>query len=366
MANSIKDMVIRGAPAIGIAAAYGIALGVAELQDARSWDSRAVLDDEIQGHRRRHHLDPPDGGQPLLGGRAHGEGLPENIMAIIRACAGNCSPPPKPWTGRTSRSTAAIGRNGQELLQSGDTVLTHCNAGALATAGYGTALGVVRAAVEAGKKIKVIADETRPYLQGARLTVWELQQDGIPVTLITDNMAGQVMKKGMVQAVIVGADRIAANGDTANKIGTYSLAVLAKYHGIPFYVAAPLSTIDLADRRRRQHPHRGAGPGGSDEFPRPDDGAAGNRCLQPGLRRHAGRADHGHHHRGKSPLSRLRPGHRRPERAQAKIAFSSSRRRAIRTPRTQAAVHSPQPTQACSPWPAGISSRARRISGKLP
>ena len=138
-----------------------------------------------------------------------------------------------------------IGQNGQELLKSGDTVLTHCNAGALATAGYGTALGVVRAAKEAGKSIKVIAGETRPYLQGARLTVWELQQEHIPVTLITDNMAGLVLKKGMVQAVIVGADRIAANGDTANKIGTYSLAILAKYHGIPFYVAAPLSTIDI-------------------------------------------------------------------------------------------------------------------------
>jgi methylthioribose-1-phosphate isomerase len=138
-----------------------------------------------------------------------------------------------------------IGQNGQELLKTGDTVLTHCNAGALATAGYGTALGVVRAAIENGKKIKVIAGETRPYLQGARLTVWELQQESIPVTLITDNMAGLVLKKDMVQAVIVGADRIAANGDTANKIGTYSLAILAKYHGIPFYVAAPLSTIDI-------------------------------------------------------------------------------------------------------------------------
>ena len=139
-------------------------------------------------------------------------------------------------------------------------MLTHCNAGALATAGYGTALGVVRAASEAGKTVKVIADETRPYLQGARLTVWELQQDGIPVTLITDSMAGQVMKKGMVQAVIVGADRIAANGDTANKIGTYSLAVLAKDHGIPFYVAAPLSTIDLDTRRRRRHSRSRSGP----------------------------------------------------------------------------------------------------------
>jgi methylthioribose-1-phosphate isomerase len=137
-----------------------------------------------------------------------------------------------------------IGQNGQKLLKAGDTVLTHCNAGALATAGYGTALGVVRAAVENGKNIQVIAGETRPYLQGARLTVWELQKDAIPVTLITDSMAGLVLKKGMAQSVLVGADRIAANGDTANKIGTYSLAILANYHGIPFYVAAPLSSID--------------------------------------------------------------------------------------------------------------------------
>ena len=133
--------------------------------------------------------------------------------------------------------------------------------------------------MENGKNIKVIAGETRPYLQGARLTVWELQQERIPVTLITDNMAGLVLKKGMAQAVIVGADRIAANGDTANKIGTYSLAVLARYHGIPFYVAAPLSTIDTETRRRGKHPHRGTGSGRSHPFSRPDDGAPGNTGL---------------------------------------------------------------------------------------
>ena len=138
-----------------------------------------------------------------------------------------------------------IGSNGAPLLKGGSTVLTHCNAGALATAGYGTALGVIRGAIEKGKKIKVFADETRPFLQGARLTAWELQKDGIDVTLITDNMAGWMMKKGLIHAVVVGADRIAANGDTANKIGTYTVAVLARENGIPFYVAAPLSTIDL-------------------------------------------------------------------------------------------------------------------------
>ena len=140
----------------------------------------------------------------------------------------------------------AIGQHGQVVVPDGATVLTHCNAGALATAGYGTALGVVRAAWETGKNIQVLADETRPFLQGSRLTAWELQQDNIPVTLITDNMAGYLMSQGKVQLIVVGADRIAANGDVANKIGTYSLAVLAQENGVPFYVAAPLSTVDLS------------------------------------------------------------------------------------------------------------------------
>jgi methylthioribose-1-phosphate isomerase len=139
----------------------------------------------------------------------------------------------------------AIGRNGASLVPDGKTVLTHCNAGALATAGYGTALGVIRAAVEQGKKVDVFADETRPFLQGARLTVWELQQDNIPATLITDNMAGHFLRSGRIGCVVVGADRIAANGDVANKIGTYSVAVLAKENCVPFYVAAPISTLDL-------------------------------------------------------------------------------------------------------------------------
>src|SRR5262249_1337739 len=140
----------------------------------------------------------------------------------------------------------AIGRNGAELVPDGKTVLTHCNAGALATAGYGTALGVIRAAVTSGKKIDVFADETRPFLQGARLTAWELQHDGIPVKIITDNMAGYFMHAGRIGCVVVGADRIAANGDVANKIGTYSLAVLAKENSVPFFVAAPISTLDLS------------------------------------------------------------------------------------------------------------------------
>jgi methylthioribose-1-phosphate isomerase len=144
------------------------------------------------------------------------------------------------------RLNRTMGKNGEPLIPDGGRILTHCNAGALATGGYGTALGVIRAAVEAGKKVAVFADETRPWLQGARLTAWELMQDHIPVTLICDNMAGHLMSKGEIDCVIVGADRIAANGDTANKIGTYTVAVLAREHGIPFYVAAPISTIDLA------------------------------------------------------------------------------------------------------------------------
>ena len=142
-------------------------------------------------------------------------------------------------------SNRALGRHGADLLPASGTVMTHCNAGALATGGYGTALGVIRAAVEAGNSLAVLANETRPFMQGSRLTVWELQQDGIPVTLLTDNMAGHLMQRGRVQAIVVGADRIAANGDVANKIGTYSLAVLAKENGIPFYVAAPTTTVDL-------------------------------------------------------------------------------------------------------------------------
>jgi methylthioribose-1-phosphate isomerase len=147
-----------------------------------------------------------------------------------------------------------MGKHGAELIPDGATVLTHCNAGALATAGYGTALGVIRAAVEAGKKVAVFADETRPFLQGARLTAWELHKDNIPVTLITDNMAGHFMKAGKIDCVVVGADRIAANGDVANKIGTYSVAVLAKENNLPFYVAAPISTLDLSIASGEQIP----------------------------------------------------------------------------------------------------------------
>jgi len=244
VAKSIKDMVIRGAPAIGIAAAMGIALGVAELKDHPELADSGFLETEFKTIVKTITTTRPTAIN-LFWAAARMEKIFQNFKnnyPLLRAELINAAI-------NMDREDFAInrriGQNGQKLLKTGDMVLTHCNAGALATAGYGTALGVVRAAIENGKNIKVIAGETRPYLQGARLTVWELQQERIPVTLITDNMAGLVLKKGMVQAVIVGADRIAANGDTANKIGTYSLAVLAKYHGVPFYVAAPLSTIDI-------------------------------------------------------------------------------------------------------------------------
>ncbi len=243
VARSIKDMVIRGAPAIGIAAAYGIALGMAKLEDIPGSHSPGFLEERFKAIAATLTSTRPTAVNLFWAVRRM-EGIflrdrndPAHLSRELLAEAVKLDH-------EDYEINRAIGRNGRELLKNGDTVLTHCNAGALATAGYGTALGVVRAAVESGKQIKVIAGETRPYLQGARLTVWELQEDGIPVTLITDSMAGHVMKKGMVQAVIVGADRIAANGDTANKIGTYSLAVLARHHGIPFYIAAPLSTID--------------------------------------------------------------------------------------------------------------------------
>lgn len=239
VAEAIRTMVIRGAPAIGVAAAMGIALGVKKLS------SQDELDDNFSRICRVIHDTRPTARNLFWAIErmkrvytAHtGRSLPEIQKALQTEAA------------RIHQEDIEINRkmgmHGQQLLAENMTVLTHCNAGALATAGYGTALGVIRAAVEQGKKIHVFADETRPFLQGTRLTAWELMKEKIPCTLITDNMAGYFMKSGQIQAVIVGADRIARNGDTANKIGTYSVAVLAKEHQIPFYVAAPLSTIDL-------------------------------------------------------------------------------------------------------------------------
>jgi methylthioribose-1-phosphate isomerase len=242
VAEAIRSMVIRGAPAIGIAAAMGIALG---MQDAGPADAREMdaLFERVCSEMRATRPTAVN----LFWAvermkRAYERWRPQGIQAVrsglIREARG--------MHAEDIEINRRIGRLGRELIPERGHVLTHCNAGALATAGYGTALGVIRAAVEAGRKIHVFADETRPFLQGARLTAWELQRDGIPVTVIADNMAGYFMQKGVIDCVVVGADRIAANGDVANKIGTYSVAVLAKENGVPFYVAAPLSTLDPA------------------------------------------------------------------------------------------------------------------------
>jgi len=243
VAEAIRVMVVRGAPAIGVAAAMGIALGVR--------DSKAANIPELREEFKKI-------GDTLAGTRPTAVNLfwaIERMKRCFREVA-NDSATKETVTARLIKEALAIqtediesnrrmGEFGQALLPNSGTILTHCNAGALATAGYGTALGVIRAAIENGKRLRVLADETRPFLQGARLTAWELWKDDIDVRVISDNMAGAFMRQGLVDAVIVGADRIAANGDVANKIGTYTVAVLAKQHEIPFYVAAPFSTLDL-------------------------------------------------------------------------------------------------------------------------
>jgi methylthioribose-1-phosphate isomerase len=238
VARAISEMIIRGAPAIGVAAAMGVALGLKGTHSARAERRFAVVAHKLKSTRPtavnlswalarmervlRASLDLP--------ARALFERLRDEALAIQR---------------EDVAANRALGRFGMQLLSDPSVVLTHCNAGALATAGYGTALGIVRAAREAGKKVRVVADETRPFFQGSRLTAWELRKDRIPVTVIADNMAGLLLSRHGADCVIVGADRVAANGDVANKIGTYPLAVLAQRHGIPFYVAAPLSSIDF-------------------------------------------------------------------------------------------------------------------------
>ncbi len=266
VAEAIKKMVVRGAPAIGVSAAMGLALGasqsvgmsVSDLEDdfaymcdvmSKTRPTAVNLFWAIERMRRT-----------LEREKARTDNSDEVKEALVAEAL-------KIYQ-EDIEANRALGRHGAELIADGSTVLTHCNAGALATAGdYGTALGVVRGARDAGKRVAVIADETRPFLQGIRLTAWELAKDNIPVTVITDNMAGHVMKSGQVNCVVVGADRIAANGDAANKIGTYMVAVLAKQHNIPFYVAAPVSTLDLSlasgaeipieERDRREVTHIG-------------------------------------------------------------------------------------------------------------
>jgi methylthioribose-1-phosphate isomerase len=238
VADAIRRMVIRGAPAIGVAAAMGVALGA---QTANDLDSELPIICDTLAKTRPTAVNLFWAIERMC--RLYESvrrSLPvEQIKELMVTEAQLVKQ-------EDIAINEAIGRNGASLVPDGKTVLTHCNAGALATAGYGTALGVIRAAVSAGKKIDVFADETRPFLQGARLTAWELQQDGIPTTLITDNMAGHFLKSGRIGCVVVGADRIAANGDVANKIGTYGVAVLAKENNVPFYVAAPISTLDLS------------------------------------------------------------------------------------------------------------------------
>jgi methylthioribose-1-phosphate isomerase len=239
VAEAIRSMVIRGAPAIGVAAAMGVAIGVEKADRSQPLDPQMeAICTELAGTRPTAvNLFWAIDRMKKLYGQLRGKPYEEIRDALIREAI--------LVREEDIAINRAIGKYGGELIPDGATVLTHCNAGALATAGYGTALGVIRAAVEAGKKVAVFADETRPFLQGARLTVWELQHDNIPATLITDNMAGHFLRAGKIACIVVGADRIAANGDVANKIGTYSVAVLAKENNIPFYVAAPISTLDL-------------------------------------------------------------------------------------------------------------------------
>jgi methylthioribose-1-phosphate isomerase len=242
VADVIRSMVVRGAPAIGVAAGMGIALGVNNSTAQTTADLKRDFEEicDVIGKTRptavnlfwaiRRMQDKFE--------RIRIRPLPQIKQALIEEA--------QRMHAEDIAANQAMGRHGATLMPNEGGVLTHCNAGALATAGYGTALGVIRAAIEQGKKIHVYADETRPFLQGSRLTAWELMKDGIPTTVISDNMAGAMMRQGKIGAIVVGADRIAANGDVANKIGTYTVAVLAKEHNIPFYVAAPISTVDLA------------------------------------------------------------------------------------------------------------------------
>ena len=236
--TALKDMVVRGAPAIGVTAAWGCVLALREVRQEPLW--RAALEDRLER---------------IASARPTAVNLRWAVERMRRLWTARAEADPDTllslWLEEAAAMQAediaackALGRFGAERIRPGDTIMTHCNAGALATASYGTALGVIRAAWENGKNIRVIANETRPFLQGARLTAYELHKDGIPVTVACDNACALLMRRGMVQCVVVGADRIAANGDTANKIGTCGVALLAREHGIPFYVAAPLSTID--------------------------------------------------------------------------------------------------------------------------
>jgi methylthioribose-1-phosphate isomerase len=241
VATAIRDMIVRGAPAIGVAAAMGIALGVRDAEGDHLAELRRQFDQicDTMGETR------PTAVNLFWAIRRMQDRFEQlSELPVTQIKQAMISEAQRMYV-EDIAANEAMGQHGAVLLPPSGGVLTHCNAGALATCGYGTALGVIRAAVESGKKIHVFADETRPFLQGSRLTAWELMKDNIPTTVISDNMAGAMMRQGKIGAVIVGADRIAANGDVANKIGTYTVAVLAKEHGIPMYVAAPWSTVDM-------------------------------------------------------------------------------------------------------------------------
>jgi methylthioribose-1-phosphate isomerase len=242
VADAIRTMVVRGAPAIGVAAAMGIALGAQNSKAETVGDLKRDLDQICDVIRKTR----PTAVNLFWAIHRMQEKFERIRIRPIAQIKRELVEESKRMHAEDIAANQAMGRYGATLMPSEGGVLTHCNAGALATAGYGTALGVIRAAVEQGKKIHVYADETRPFLQGSRLTAWELLKDGIPTTVISDNMAGAMMRQGKIGAIVVGADRIAANGDVANKIGTYTVAVLAKENGIPFYVAAPTATVDLA------------------------------------------------------------------------------------------------------------------------
>jgi len=274
VARAIEDMVVRGAPAIGVTAALGVALGIkqsaATTTEALKDDLDRICDRLSKTRPTAVNLFWAIDHMRRSFDQAMTEGLSvDQIKSRVLEEA-------RAVHARDIDSNMRMGRFGSELIPDHSTVLTHCNAGALATAGYGTALGVIRAAIESGKQISVIADETRPFLQGARLTAWELAKDGVPVTLITDNMAGHFMKSGRVNCVVVGADRIASNGDVANKIGTYMVAVAAHENNLPFYVAAPLSTVDFALNSGDQIPIENRATTEVTDF-------AGTRVAPPGV-----------------------------------------------------------------------------------
>ncbi|HLY98019.1 MAG TPA: S-methyl-5-thioribose-1-phosphate isomerase [Candidatus Angelobacter sp.] len=241
VATAIRDMIVRGAPAIGVAAAMGIALGIQQssAKDAASLGNEFSEITKVIGATRPTAVNLFWAIHRMTEKFASlsGQSIAEIKAALVREA--------QEMYAEDIAANEAMGAHGATLMPASGGVLTHCNAGGLATCGYGTALGVIRSALSSGKQIHVYADETRPFLQGARLTAWELMKDGIPTTVIADNMAGAMMKQGKIKAVVVGADRIAANGDVANKIGTYTVAILAKEHAIPFYVAAPWSTVDM-------------------------------------------------------------------------------------------------------------------------